>query len=269
MDTADVEAQAREALRLFMTPRRLAPRDWEADLLGQRPPQTFANGLVGRAWGEGPMVLLAHGWEGRGVNLGRFIAPLVAAGYQAVALDGPAHGDSPGETTNPVNFAEGILGVGRELGPLAGVIAHSMGAASTVLALREGLAAEKVVLIAGPSSLAGVIRRFAQMARLPEQVAERFYQLVGERAGEPAESLDIAHIGATLTTPALIIHDPADNDVPFTDAEAIAASWPGARRYVTEGLGHRRILRDPSVIAMAVSFVTADTQSAALLGSIA
>ena len=129
--------------------------------------------------------------------------------------------------------------------------------------------AERVVLIAGPSSLAGVLRRFAQVARLPEPVAERFYALVGERVGMSAEALDIAHVGATLTTPALIIHDPADADVPFADAEAIAASWPDARLYVTEGLGHRRILRDRDVIAMATSFITADVPSAALLGSIA
>jgi hypothetical protein len=32
--------------------------------------------------------------------------------------------------------------------------------------------------------------------------------------------------------------------------------WPGARLVSTEGLGHRRILRDAEVIAAAVAFVT-------------
>jgi pimeloyl-ACP methyl ester carboxylesterase len=265
----DVENQARSALQMFMTPRRIAPRDWEAALLQQGARLAFANGLVARSFGAGPIVVLVHGWEGRGMNLGKFIAPLTAAGYQVVALDGPAHGDSPGEQTNPAHFAQALLGVGQELGPLAGVIAHSMGAASTALALRQGLVVERVVLIAGPSSLMGVLRRFAQVARLPEQVAERFYQLVGEQVALPAEELDIAQVGATLTTPALIIHDPDDTDVPFADAQAIAASWPDVRLYVTNGLGHRRILRDRDVIAMAVSFITADIPSAALLGSIA
>ena len=269
MDVEDIEHQARAALQSFMTPRRPAPRDWEAALLRQGTRLTLANGLVARSYGVGPRVLLVHGWEGRGMNLGMFIAPLTAAGYQVVALDGPAHGESPGEQTNPVDFARALLGVGHELGPLAGVIAHSMGAASTALALRQGLEAARVVLIAGPSSLAGVLRGFAQVARLPEPVAERFYALVAEYVGEPAEMLDIAHVGATLTTPALIIHDPADADVPFADGQAIAASWPDARLYVTEGLGHRRILRDRDVIAMATSFITADVPSAALLGSIA
>src|SRR6478672_7473873 len=143
MDVADIETQARAALELFMTPRRLAPREWEAALLRRGTPLTFGNGLVARSFGAGPRVLLVHGWEGRGMNLGMFIAPLNAAGYQVIALDGPAHGKSPGEQTNPVDFAHGLLGAGQELGPLAGVIAHSMGAASTALALRQGLDAER------------------------------------------------------------------------------------------------------------------------------
>lgn len=258
----DVETQARAALRMFITPRRIVPRDWETDLLRQQPPRALANGLVARVWGDGPRVLLAHGWEGRGVNLGGFIAPLTAAGYQAIALDGPAHGDSPGEMTNVMEFARGILDAGSELGPLAGVIAHSMGVATTALALRQGLAAERVVLIAGPSSLSDVMRRFAQMARLPEPVAERFYQLLMEHTGISAEVLDIARIAATLATPALIMHDRADADVPFADGQAIAACWLGASLYITEGLGHRRILRDPEVIAAAVSFLTGSARIA-------
>jgi pimeloyl-ACP methyl ester carboxylesterase len=265
----DIETQARAALQRFMTPRRPRPRDWEAALQRQGVPITFASGLVARSYGAGPRILLAHGWEGRGMNLGRFVAPLTASGYQVIALDGPAHGDSPGEMTNPVDFSRALVAVGAELGPLAGVIAHSMGAASTALALRQGLAAEKIVLISGPSAIAGVMRRFAQFAQLPERVAKRFYQLVEEYVGIPAETLEISQVATDLRVPALIIHDADDADVPFADGEAVAASWPASRFYVTHGLGHRRILLDPGVIAMAVSFVTADVPSAALLGSIA
>lgn len=268
-DTETVETQARAALKLFMTPRRLAPKDWEAALAQEGSPLTFANGLAARSYGVGPAVLLMHGWEGRGTNLGKFIAPLVASGYQAIALDGPAHGASPGEMTNPVEFARGMLAVGEETGPLAGVIGHSMGAASTALALHLGLEAERVVLVAGPATVRGVLQRFARMARLPEPVSERFYQLVAEQAGMPVEALDVARVARRLATPALIVHDTADNNIPFAEAQVIAANWPMSRLYVTEGLGHRRILRDPDVIAMAVSFITADVSSAALLGSIA
>jgi len=32
-------------------------------------------------WGRGPAVLLAHGWGGRGAQLGAFVDPLVARGF--------------------------------------------------------------------------------------------------------------------------------------------------------------------------------------------
>src|SRR5205823_2922525 len=38
-------------------------------------------------WGAGPTVLLVHGWEGRGSQLGAFVEPLVRAGLSVVAFD--------------------------------------------------------------------------------------------------------------------------------------------------------------------------------------
>ena len=58
-----------------------------------------------------------------------------------------------------------------------------------------------------------------------------------------------------LQVPALIVHDRDDREVPFHDAERLTARWPGAHFYPTEGLGHRRILKDDDVIRRAVEFV--------------
>ncbi len=44
------------------------------------------------AWGEGPTVLLAHGWNGRATQFWSFIDPLVDAGFRALSFDMPAHG---------------------------------------------------------------------------------------------------------------------------------------------------------------------------------
>jgi hypothetical protein len=43
--------------------------------------------------------------------------------------------------------------------------------------------------------------------------------------------------------------------MPVTHATAIAAAWPDAELYLTSGLGHRRILADPGVVAAVVRFV--------------
>ena len=47
-------------------------------------------------WGEGPKVLLLHGWGGQASQLGAFAEPLVGTGFGVVAIDAPAHGRSPG-----------------------------------------------------------------------------------------------------------------------------------------------------------------------------
>jgi len=249
---------ARRAARLFFTPRRLPRPARERELLAAGAPLRLRSGLAAVAWGDGPTVLLVHGWEGRGTQLGAFVAPLVRAGYRVVAMDGPSHGDSPdGDATIP-GFARAILSVGEEVGPLAGVIAHSFGVPTTIVALTYGLAADRVVLIAGPGSLVGVLRSFADLIGLAPSTFPHFQRQIEERAGVPVTELEIASLGPRMRVPALVIHDPADREVPFDGALAIAAHWPGARLYRAEGRGHRRILLADEVIAEALAFLTAD-----------
>jgi pimeloyl-ACP methyl ester carboxylesterase len=202
------------------------------------------------------VVLLLHGWEGRGTSLMAFIRPLEAAGFRVVALDGPAHGSSPGDTTDPMDFALRLAEVGQELGPLGGIVAHSMGAASTALAIRRGLQVDRVVLLAGPSSLPGVLQRYARYVQLPQPVAERFYSLMALRVGVPPEEMQVAQICRNFTVPALIFHDPEDGEVPFADALQLAEAWPGAELHVVSGSGHRRILFDPQVVEEVVAFLS-------------
>ena len=45
-------------------------------------------------WGEGPPVLLVHGWEGHAAQFAGFIPRLLEQGFSAVAFDAPAHGQS-------------------------------------------------------------------------------------------------------------------------------------------------------------------------------
>ena len=58
-----------------------------------------------------------------------------------------------------------------------------------------------------------------------------------------------------LEKPLLVIHDVDDREVPFATAEQWVNNSRDARLSRTTGLGHRRILRDPEVIAQAVAFM--------------
>jgi pimeloyl-ACP methyl ester carboxylesterase len=61
--------------------------------------------------------------------------------------------------------------------------------------------------------------------------------------------------GTMAAPPLLLVHDRQDAETGWSDSEAIARAWPGARLVTTTGLGHRRILRDPAVVAEVTGFV--------------
>jgi hypothetical protein len=70
--------------------------------------------------------------------------------------------------------------------------------------------------------------------------------------------------GQIATPPLLLVHDRLDSETGWSDSAAIARVWPVARLVTTSGLGHRRILRDPAVVAEAAGFVTGAGQAARL-----
>ena len=253
-------AAGRVAVRLFRTPRRHHRPHWERDIAQRgtaiRPGSNFA----AHAWGAGPIVLLVHGWEGRGTQLGRFVDPLVAAGFQVVALDNPAHGESSGSRSDLIETTEAVRKVGRELGPLAGVIAHSFGGAVATLALERGLDAASVVLISTPSSVEDVIARFGALAGVRGAAMRAFREAIEQQTGVKIKEVEIFERVAGLRVPALIVHDRDDREVPFQDAERLTARWPGAAIMPTAGLGHRRILKDDAVIRHAVDFISQSAQ---------
>ena len=67
------------------------------------------------------------------------------------------------------------------------------------------------------------------------------------RSHLPFAELDVPTDAARIKAPILVIHDRNDAVVSITDAEAIVDAAPRGRLVVTEGLGHRRILRDRGV----------------------
>ena len=62
--------------------------------------------------------------------------------------------------------------------------------------------------------------------------------------------------------PTLVVHDRGDRQTPYGDAVTLVEGLPDADLVTTEGLGHRRILRDPAVLRTVVAFIRDDRESA-------
>jgi pimeloyl-ACP methyl ester carboxylesterase len=254
-------AAAFAAERLFMHPRRHTRPDHEWSLLSSARMFSIPDpdgALTAWEWGDdGERVLLMHGWEGRGAQLGALIAPLVARGFRVVTLDAPAHGSSPGFLSSVFHFARALESARAELGPFHAVIAHSLGGAAAAWASQRTSIGDRVVMIAAPTCMRAATEEAAQLLGLRRDARERMEARLTRRFGTTFDDVHAARLAPQMTAPLLVVHDENDREVPVASGELLARLWPGAELVKTRGLGHRRILKVPAVIQRVVSFVAA------------
>jgi len=203
-------------------------------------------------WGDGPRVLLAHGWGSCAGRLTPFIPRLVARGFSVTAFDAPGHGDSPGRFSSLPDFVDAVTRVAFAVRPAA-VLGHSMGAAAAALALHAGVRARAAVLIAPPADPGAYTLRFARWLGLSESAAAVMRRRLERRYAATLEAYRL--IEQPPGVPILILHDRGDTRVPIADGRALSEAWPGARLVETHGLGHHRILRSPALIRRASNFL--------------
>jgi len=291
------------AERLFTSPRRHRRPDRERAVLATGRPFSIdvelrsprwrgeRRRIAAWRWGHGPTVLLVHGWEGRGSQLGAFVEPLVRAGMSVVAFDAPGHGDSPGHRLYLADMADCVADIARAVGPLHAIVAHSFGAAATLLAHRRGAVdptafgsaassgkaglvdptahpfgsaaspgkaglvdARRNVMIAPNALIGDVVAQFARRVGLDDADRAQFELQLASHNGVALDALGIEQLVGRRDAALLVVHDRDDREVPFVHGERLAAVWRNATLHATRGLGHRRILRDAAVIDEVVAF---------------
>lgn len=251
----------RIAYEILSRPPRFRPRPRERS--------TYADAKHGRIdsagrsikvyeWGCGPSILLVHCWGGRATQLHALIDTLVASGYRVISFDGPAHGESEGRRTDMFGFAQAVADVAAWAGPLDSVVAHSFGAATTMIAQRHyGLVAERYVLISMFTSCEWFLDAFGQFFSVRSEVIQHMVRGFDRRRGQRVDwsELCMLRILGAVRDPVLLVHDRSDREIPFSHAEQLLQAAASAELHATDGLGHRRILRDPEAVARIRSFI--------------
>jgi pimeloyl-ACP methyl ester carboxylesterase len=201
--------------------------------------------------GTGSPVLLVHGWEGTHADLEACVAPLVASGRRAVAPDLRAHGESDGTTASLYDLAENVREIGAHFGPFEGAIAHSAGSPAVAMAIAGGMVARRVALIAPPLNYERFVRDVARALDIEGDALVAAFLA----RGVDVTRLDMPRTAAELDVPALIVHSADDRVTACEGGQAVAKAWRGSTFRGVDGLGHRRILRDPETIAAILRFI--------------
>lgn len=248
---------ARWATQAMQTPMR-HPRPLKESLIWDMgEPVAFPSGRSARLFGErGPVVVMVHGWEGRGSQFFEMIEPLTSRGFQVLAWDGPAHGDSPGRRTNLVEFTHALMDdLTTWPFPVHGLVGHSYGGAAVGLARAWGLDAQALVLIGAPGRVSATIERSFDKFKLSSESRAHFLTEIRRRTGFEPKDLDLVRHCGALELPALIVHDLDDGAIPLDEAKELLEALPQSRMITTAGLGHYRILKSSAVAHQVASFL--------------
>ncbi|HSV44824.1 MAG TPA: alpha/beta fold hydrolase [Ramlibacter sp.] len=224
-----------------MPKRPLRPA--EQAFLGSAERLAFTCGdvvLAGYAFGRGPTVLMVHGLLGSSANYHVMIPALVERGYRVVAVDGLNHGNSPAGSIVSEAPVRQIAEVMRQLGDLHAVICHSAGTCVTMMALLDfpaGATLKKCVYLAPYPDLESILVSFMDYFAVPERLApplRRWFEQIG---GRPLEQQSFQACLPLHRTPQPLAGDPSSG------------------LFLTQGLGHFRILKDPKVIERVGAFL--------------
>ena len=213
---------------------------------------------IAYSWGEGPIIILSHGWEGRASQLAPIAQALAAKGFRAIAYDGKAHGKSHGKGTTFLGFQRDMQALTQHLDqPVHAYIAHSAGGLSLMAARFKGeVTANHYITLASPRAPYPFIATLRRELGIGDKTKKHCESQVAQQFDCSWQDLmegmafQYQNQGELLA-----IYDENDELVDPEDANSVLKQWPNAQTYTTKGLGHIKVMWDKTVIERIVDFV--------------
>lgn len=200
-------------------------------------------------------ILLVHGWSGRGTQLFKIADELIQNGYSVISFDAPAHGKSEGKTTIMSEFIASILEIEKQFGPFKIAIGHSLGGMSVLNAIKDGLKVEKAIIIGSGDIVQDILEEFISKLGLKRGISDRLLDRFENKYKVKIDDFSAYKAAQKIQIPVLVIHDNDDPEVPVTAGINIHKNLQNGSLFLTDGLGHRKILGNQNVIKKVIDFI--------------
>lgn len=249
------------ASKLFTTPIKysLPKREIEMDKNSSQEKLFIPNiqkEIVVYNYGQGAKkILLVHGWSGRGTQLVKIADEMLKLGFSTISFDAPSHGKASGKTSNMTEFIAGILELEKKFGPFEYAIGHSLGGMSILNSIKRGLKVKKAIIIGSGDIVEDIMDDFVEKLGMDIAISKKMKAHFEKKIGETMDSFSAYIAAKEVDIPVLVIHDKDDDDVPVKAAYHIHENLKNSELYITEGLGHRKILGDAKVIKKIIEFL--------------
>lgn len=204
-------------------------------------------------------ILILHGFGSAAHNFYSYMTAMITKGYQVLAFDAPAHGNSEGKTINAMEYCQMIEKVIELYGPINSFLAHSFGGIALSLAMEKTIHDEntKIVFIAPATETTTAIDSAFALLKIKDlNVRKAFDKIIFDKGGKPTEWYSIKRAMKKIKASILWIHDEEDNITPLKDALRVKEEgYQNIEFVITKGLGHRKIYRDTTIQKKIVEFL--------------
>lgn len=249
------------AAKLFTSPikHKIPKREWEMDSKSTQTlieiPKINKKVMLYQYGESDKKILLVHGWSGRGTQLFKIADELLKTGYSTISFDAPAHGKSPGKTTIMADFVETILEIEKQFGPFEAAVGHSLGGMSLLNSVKKGLEINNLAIIGSGDIVQDILDDFIKKLGLKPEISIRLRTHFEKKHGLEMDNFSGYKSAMEITIPVLVLHDKKDLDIPVTAGINIHKHLKNGKLFLTEGLGHRKILGNSEVIEKVARFI--------------
>lgn len=233
----------RKAYILFCTPRKGRILPEQEDFLEEAEDEiVMVDDLYIQTyrWATmGETVLLVHGWESNSHRWKALIQKLHKKGYNIIAFDAPAHGNSSGKILNVPLYTKCLQKI-IELYRPNHVLGHSVGGMTTIFHqfTYPNQEIEKLIVLAPPSELSRIMKGYQEILKLSPKFMKALNLYFKDTHGFYFEEFSVSNFAKNIALKGLLIHDKNDDIAPYSEAKSISQNWNGVQFISTENFGH-------------------------------
>ena len=153
------------------------------------------------------------------------------------------------------DFIETILEVERQFGPFEAAIGHSLGGTSLLNSVKKGLAINHLAIIGSGDIVTDILDDFVAKLELKPIITTKLRLYFEKKYGVEMDSYSGYKSAMDISIPVLVVHDKNDPEVSVSAGINIHKHLKNGELFLTEGLGHRKILGNHLVIEKVIEFI--------------
>lgn len=248
-----------KAFKLFVSPRKGRIKESQKEFLDAAKDQIIIVDKIAiqtYCWpGDKETIMLFHGWESNAYRWNHLISSLQQYGYNIIACDAPAHGNSGGNILYVPLYQKIGKALVKKFEPKI-AIGHSMGGMMLLFNqhLNPNTSIEKLVCLGAPAQLEGIMNNYYQLLQLNKRLQEAMEEFFKKEFNFSTKEFTVENWANKFKIEGLIIHDLKDRIIPVEDAKLIDKHWKNSNLHLTKGLGHS--LKSDDVNQLITEFIT-------------